>query len=107
MLSALTPARAAGQEYSARTPATEAARRSAQRLVCRLLADISREAVPIAQVLDALATALELSTAETSYLHGLVTPPATPRTKRTGADEVPNEFLLLVCDRGHWDPHTS
>jgi MmyB-like transcription regulator ligand binding domain len=47
-------------------------------------------------VLDALAAALELSTAETSYLHGLVTPAATPGTKRTGAAKVPNEFLLLV-----------
>jgi transcriptional regulator with XRE-family HTH domain len=55
-----------------------------------------RERHPSAQVLDALANALELSTAETSYLHGLVTPPPTPRTKRTGADAVPNEFLLLV-----------
>jgi transcriptional regulator with XRE-family HTH domain len=55
-----------------------------------------RERHPSPQVLDALATALELSTAETSYLHGLVTPPPTARTKRTGAAEVPNEFLLLV-----------
>jgi transcriptional regulator with XRE-family HTH domain len=55
-----------------------------------------RERHPSAQVLDALAAALELSTAETSYLHGLVTPPASPRTKRTGAAKVPNEFLLLV-----------
>lgn len=55
-----------------------------------------RERHPSAQVLDALAAALELSTAETSYLHGLVTPRPTPRTKPTGADEVPNEFLLLV-----------
>ena len=55
-----------------------------------------RERHPSAQVLDALATALELSTAETSYLHGLVTPPPTPRSERTGADAVPNEFLLLV-----------
>jgi transcriptional regulator with XRE-family HTH domain len=55
-----------------------------------------RERHPSAQVLDALAAALELSTAETSYLHGLVTPPPTPRTNRTGADSVPNEFLLLV-----------
>jgi transcriptional regulator with XRE-family HTH domain len=55
-----------------------------------------RERHPSAQVLDALATALDLSTAETSYLHGLVTPPATPRTNRIDADSVPNEFLLLV-----------
>jgi transcriptional regulator with XRE-family HTH domain len=55
-----------------------------------------RERHPSAQVLDALAAALELSTAETSYLHGLVTPPATPRIKRTGTDEVQNEFLLLA-----------
>jgi transcriptional regulator with XRE-family HTH domain len=55
-----------------------------------------RERHPSPQVLDALAAALQLSTAETSYLHGLVTPPATARTKPTGADEVPNEFLLLV-----------
>jgi transcriptional regulator with XRE-family HTH domain len=55
-----------------------------------------RERHPSAQVLDALAAALELSTAETSYLHGLVTPPASPGTKRTGAAKVPNEFLLLV-----------
>jgi transcriptional regulator with XRE-family HTH domain len=55
-----------------------------------------RERHPSAQVLDALAAALGLSTAETSYLHGLVTPPPTPRTNRTGADSVPNEFLLLV-----------
>jgi MmyB-like transcription regulator ligand binding domain len=47
-------------------------------------------------VADALAAALQLSTAETRYLHGLVAPSATPRTKPTGADEVPNEFLLLV-----------
>ena len=55
-----------------------------------------RERHPSAQVLDALAAALELSTAETSYLHGLVTPPTTPRINRTDADSVPNEFLLLV-----------
>ena len=55
-----------------------------------------RERHPSAQVLDALAAVLELSTAETSYLHGLVTPAATPGTKRTGAAKVPNEFLLLV-----------
>jgi transcriptional regulator with XRE-family HTH domain len=55
-----------------------------------------RERHPSAQVLDALATALQLSTAETSYLHGLVTPPPTLRSERAGADEVPNEFLLLV-----------
>jgi transcriptional regulator with XRE-family HTH domain len=55
-----------------------------------------RERHPSAQVLDAIAAALQLSTAETSYLHGLVTPPPTPRTKPTGAGEVPNEFLLLV-----------
>jgi transcriptional regulator with XRE-family HTH domain len=55
-----------------------------------------RERHPSAQVLDALATALQLSTAETSYLHGLVSPPPTLRAKRTDADEVPNEFLLLV-----------
>jgi transcriptional regulator with XRE-family HTH domain len=55
-----------------------------------------RERHPSAQVLDALAAALQLSTAETSYLHGLVSPPSTPRIKRAGADEVPNEFLLLV-----------
>ena len=55
-----------------------------------------RERHPSAQVLDALAAALELSTAETSYLHGLVTPPPTPRANRTDADSVPNEFLLLV-----------
>jgi transcriptional regulator with XRE-family HTH domain len=55
-----------------------------------------RERHPSAQVLDALAAALQLSTAETSYLYGLVTPPPTPRIKRSGADEVPNEFLLLV-----------
>jgi transcriptional regulator with XRE-family HTH domain len=55
-----------------------------------------RERHPSAQVLDALAAALELSTAETNYLHGLVTPPATPRTNLTGAESVPNEFLLLV-----------
>jgi transcriptional regulator with XRE-family HTH domain len=55
-----------------------------------------RERHPSAQVLDALAAALQLSTAETSYLHGLVTPPPVPRTKRTGVDQAPNEFLLLV-----------
>ena len=55
-----------------------------------------RERHPSAQVLDAIAAALQLSTAETSYLHGLVTPPPTPRTMPTGAGEVPNEFLLLV-----------
>jgi transcriptional regulator with XRE-family HTH domain len=55
-----------------------------------------RERHPSAQVLDALAAALELSTAETSYLHGLVTPPATPETNRTDAAAVPSEFLLLV-----------
>lgn len=52
-----------------------------------------RERHPSARVLDALATALELSTAETSYLHGLVTPPPAPRPT---TDTVPNEFLLLV-----------
>jgi transcriptional regulator with XRE-family HTH domain len=55
-----------------------------------------RERHPSAQVLDALAAALQLSTAETSYLHGLAAPPPTPQTKPTGADGVPNEFLLLV-----------
>jgi len=55
-----------------------------------------RERHPSAQVLDAIAAALQLSTAETSYLHDLVTPPPTPRPKPTGAGEVPNEFLSLV-----------
>jgi transcriptional regulator with XRE-family HTH domain len=55
-----------------------------------------RERHPSAQVLDALAAALQLSTAETSYLHGLAAPPPTPRTQLADADEVPNEFLLLV-----------
>jgi transcriptional regulator with XRE-family HTH domain len=59
-----------------------------------------RERHPSAQVLDALAAALQLSTTETSYLNGLVTPAPTPRTKRRAADEVPNEFLLLVM--GSW-----
>ena len=57
-----------------------------------------RERHPSAQVLDALAVALQLSPAEISYLHGLVSPPPTPRTKRTGADGVPNEFLSLVME---------
>lgn len=55
-----------------------------------------RERHPSAQVLDALAAALQLSTAEASYLHGLVAAPPTPRIKRTDVDQVPNEFLLLV-----------
>ncbi len=55
-----------------------------------------RERNPSPQVLDALATALELSTAETSYLHGLVTPPPATRIKPTGAREELNEFLSLV-----------
>ena len=63
-----------------------------------------RERHPSAQVLDALAAALQLSTAETSYLHGLVSPPSTPRIKRTGAEEVPNEFLLLVMRSWAWGP---
>ncbi|MFI1914179.1 helix-turn-helix transcriptional regulator [Nocardia sp. NPDC020380] len=52
-----------------------------------------RERHPSARVLDALATALELSTAEAAYLHGLVTPLP---TTQPAADDVPNEFLLLV-----------
>lgn len=55
-----------------------------------------RERHPSGQVLDALAAALELSAAETDYLHGLVTPPASPRTKHTGVATVPNEFLVEV-----------
>jgi transcriptional regulator with XRE-family HTH domain len=55
-----------------------------------------RERHPSGQVLDALAAALELSAAETNYLHDLVTPSASTRTRRTGAEGVPNEFLLEV-----------
>jgi transcriptional regulator with XRE-family HTH domain len=55
-----------------------------------------RERHPSSQVLDALATALELTAAETTYLHDLVTPTGTPRTRRTVADTVPNEFLSEV-----------
>lgn len=57
-----------------------------------------RERHPSGQVLDALAVALELSSAETRYLHELVAPAGTPRTRRTGAAAVPNEFLLEVMD---------
>lgn len=53
-----------------------------------------RERHPSPQVLDALAVALELSSAEAGYLRGLVAPPGTPRTL---ADTVPNEFLRLVA----------
>ncbi len=60
-----------------------------------------RERRPSTQVLDALAAALELSTAETSYLHGLVTPPPSPRTAR---EEAPNEFLALVVRSWSWGP---
>jgi transcriptional regulator with XRE-family HTH domain len=55
-----------------------------------------RERHPSGQVVDALASALELSAAETDYLHDLVTPSTSPRTRRTGAEGVPNEFLLEV-----------
>lgn len=55
-----------------------------------------RERHPSGQVLDALAAALELTAAETTYLHDLVTPTGTPRTRRTVADTVPNEFLSEV-----------
>ena len=55
-------------------------------------------------MLDALAAALRLSTAETSYLHGLVTPPPTARTKPTSADERANEFLLLVMQSWAFGP---
>ncbi|MBY8857543.1 helix-turn-helix transcriptional regulator [Nocardia sp. CA2R105] len=60
-----------------------------------------RERNPSPQVVDALATALELSTAETSYLHGLVSPPPAPR-KPVGVREEVNEFLSLVMRS--WEP---
>jgi transcriptional regulator with XRE-family HTH domain len=86
-------------EQRRRTPGLrreEVARRAAISTAYYTRLEQGRERHPSAQVLDALAAALGLSTAETSYLHGLVTPPATPRTNRTGADAAPSEFLLLV-----------
>lgn len=50
-----------------------------------------RERSPSAQVLDALATALELSPAETGYLHSLAAPP-----QGAPIAAPPNEFLVLA-----------
>ncbi|MFJ4655196.1 helix-turn-helix transcriptional regulator [Nocardia sp. NPDC088792] len=58
-----------------------------------------RERHPSAQVLDALAAALGLSTAETGYLHSLVAPPPGSEIVRAGR-ATPNEYLLLVM--GSW-----
>lgn len=63
-----------------------------------------RERRPSPRVLDALAVALELSTAETDYLHGLVTPPPTPHLRRATAHGVPSKFLLLVMESWPWGP---
>lgn len=53
-----------------------------------------RERNPSPHVLDAIATALELSPTEIGYLHNLVTPPPIPPV--APADEPPNVFLDLV-----------
>ncbi|WP_216893059.1 helix-turn-helix transcriptional regulator [Nocardia alni] len=62
-----------------------------------------RERHPSPQVLDALAAALELSTAETSYLHGLVTPPPSLPAAQAGTEAL-NEFLVLVVRSWAWGP---
>jgi transcriptional regulator with XRE-family HTH domain len=86
-------------QQSRRTPGLrreEVATRAAISIDYYTRLEQGRERHPSAQVLDALAATLQLSAAETKYLHGLVTPPPTPRIKRTDVDAPPNEFLLLV-----------
>jgi transcriptional regulator with XRE-family HTH domain len=58
-----------------------------------------RERSPSAQVLDALADALELSAAETGYLHSLIAP-----AKTVPAEGPTNEFLVLVMQSWSYGP---